>query len=125
MAGRPARFDDPEKLQEAVDAYFDFCGETGENYTLTGLALFLGYETRQSIYDQEERGDEFSYIIKKARLKVENNYELTLFTKNCTGAIFALKNMGWKDKSEIDNNHRFDQLPSINIVNATKGNTGD
>lgn len=113
MAGRPAKFDSEEDLQEAVDAYFDFCKEEGERYTLTGLALFLGFQDRQSLYDQENRGDGFSCIIKRARLKVENSYELALFSKNCIGSIFALKNMGWKDKQEIDNSHEFKNKPTI------------
>lgn len=33
---------------------------------------------------------------------VEMAYEHKLSTSNVTGAIFALKNMGWKDKSEMD-----------------------
>lgn len=33
---------------------------------------------------------------------VEMAYEHKLSSINVTGAIFALKNMGWKDKSEMD-----------------------
>jgi hypothetical protein len=33
---------------------------------------------------------------------VEMSYEQKLSSKDVTGAIFALKNMGWKDKSEMD-----------------------
>lgn len=70
-----------------------------EPITITGLCLFLGFDSRQSFYDYEKR-EEFSYIIKKIRLLVENRYELALGTKEVTGAIFALKNMGWRDKVE-------------------------
>lgn len=71
--------------------------------SLTGLALYLGFESRQSIYDYEKTS-EYSYTIKRARLMVEAAYEQALLSKYSTGAIFALKNFGWSDKMEIDNN---------------------
>jgi len=40
----------------------------------------------------------FSYIIKNAMLVVENSYEMS----GNNFDIFALKNMGWKDKHETD-----------------------
>lgn len=85
-------FNNAEDLQAKVDAYF----ETADKLTITGLALHLGFCDRQSLYDYEEK-EEFSCIIKKARLKVENGYEFNLHGNAPTGSIFALKNMGWKD----------------------------
>jgi hypothetical protein len=70
-----------------------------EPITITGLCLYLGFESRQSFYDYEKK-KEFSYIIKRARLLVENKYEKGLGGKEVAGAIFALKNMGWVDKVE-------------------------
>lgn len=100
MAGRPRIYETPEELQGAIDAYFLQIKVDKEPATVTGLALSLGFESRQSVYDYEENG-EFSYIIKNARLRVECEYEKRLSTaQSPTGAIFALKNMGWKDKSE-------------------------
>lgn len=97
--GRPPLFETADDLQKAVESYLE---ETPvEKYTITGLALSLGFESRQSFYDYEERG-EFSYIIKRSRLFVENAYELKLSGNNATGSIFALKNMGWKDKTEVE-----------------------
>jgi hypothetical protein len=69
--------------------------------------LHLGFASRQSFYDYEERG-EYSYIIKNARLRVEKGYELRLHGNNPTGSIFALKNMGWSDKQEIDQKTTFE-----------------
>ena len=86
----------PEKMLEAIDIYL----MDEEDYTITGLALALGFESRQSIYDYEKRED-FSYIIKRAKLYVENGYEKGLKTQYSSGSIFALKNMGWTDKQEI------------------------
>lgn len=96
-AGRPPIFDSADKMQDAIDDYFD-------NYqpvTITGLALHLGFESRQSFYDYEEK-PEFSYTIKRARARMEAYYENYLTSKNPTGAIFALKNFGWKDKTEVE-----------------------
>jgi len=103
MAGRPAHFETVEQLQELSDAYFSECSENMKAPTITGLALYLGFESRQSIYDYEKKDDEFSYTIKRNRLKVENSYEEHLLTREATGAIFALKNFGWNDKQEVQN----------------------
>lgn len=93
-------FTNPEDFELAYNHYFAQCEADEKPYTITGLALALGFESRQSFYDYE-KNPEFSYIVRKARLKVEQGYELRLFSGQPTGAIFALKNMGWKDKQEI------------------------
>ena len=94
--GRPPKFETPEQLEQACGEYIE---ANGLNLTITGLAMYLGFDSRQSLYDYEKR-PEFSYIIKAARLAVENSYEKSLRSVSVTGAIFALKNMGWRDKVE-------------------------
>jgi hypothetical protein len=96
--GRPAHYDTPEELRDSTLAFFDHCIEHNIKATITGLALYLGFSSRSSFDDYEERSEEFSYIIKRAKLAVENSYELSGQTID----IFALKNMGWKDKSELE-----------------------
>lgn len=110
MAGRPLKFQTVAELQEAIDAYFKsvddvfYTDKDGnkvhEPLTITGLALALD-TTRQTLMDYQER-DEFTDAIKKAKTKIENFAEKKIFTSNPTGAIFALKNYGWKDKQEVD-----------------------
>lgn len=95
--GRPAAYTDPGDLQAACEEYFAQDGKK----TITGLAYHLGFESRQSLYDYEQMG-QFSYIIKRAKMKVETMYEENLSGTTPTGSIFALKNMGWKDKTEQD-----------------------
>jgi DNA-packaging protein gp3 len=90
------KYETPEMLQEACDEYI--AANPGK-MTITGLAMWLGFCDRQSLYDYQKK-EEFSCIIKAARLAVENDYELALRSAACTGAIFALKNMGWRDKVE-------------------------
>ena len=99
MAGHPPIYDSPEKLQVAIDAYFD--NTPDKKQTITGLCLHLGFESRQSFYDYEKR-EGFSYTIRKARLRIETGYEELLKDGAGAGPIFALKNFGWSDKQEID-----------------------
>ena len=94
--GQPRKFKTASELQKACDDYFEKCEAEGKPYTITGLALGLGFCDRASIYDNEKI-PEYSHIIKSARLKVENGYELNLHHNNTTGSIFALKVMGWRD----------------------------
>lgn len=101
-------FDTPEEMQNVIDAYFASEGKK----TISGLAYHLGFESRQSFYDYENRED-YSYTIKRARLRIEMTYEQALQGNSCTGAIFALKNLGWKDKSEVE------QSGSVTNLNIT------
>jgi len=95
---RPRIWDNIEDLEKAIDEYFN---QWAGRVTITGLALHLGFESRQSIYDYEKNG-QFSYTIKKGRLRVENYYELNLLGDHTTGAIFALKNFGWADNQNVN-----------------------
>lgn len=111
--GVPPMYNDPQEMCEKINEYFDSLliekeDENGEKYvafsinpTITGVALYLGFSSRQSLYDYGQK-DDFSYIIKRLRLVIESSYEEMLHTKTSTGAIFALKNMGWKDKIETE-----------------------
>ncbi len=109
-------FETAEQLQEAIDKYFAegvtqrkvVVGPANNRRveeipvpTITGLCYDIGFESRQSFYDYEEK-PEFTYTIKRARLFIEKEYEEILQTVGGSAAIFALKNFGWKDKSEIE-----------------------
>jgi hypothetical protein len=67
-----------------------------EPATISGLALYLGFESRAS-FEEYERTGEFATALKRARLRVEAEYEKTLLGST-SGAIFALKNLGWLDR---------------------------
>lgn len=96
--GRPAKWDDAEAFEKKVEAYF---ADTEIVHTWTGLALYLGFESRQSLEDYKSK-EGFSYPIKKALLRIETKYEEALFSKNPAGPIFALKNFNWRDKQEVE-----------------------
>jgi hypothetical protein len=124
--GSPAFYKSPAEMAAKIEEYFASAspqvvdqGDDSEHpeprisqtITITGLALFLGFESRQSFYDYEKR-EEFSYLIKRARLVVENAYEENLHYKNPTGSIFALKNMGWDDRQHI----KHEGIPPQNVT---------
>lgn len=141
--GRPPFYTSVEDLQQKIDGYFEYIkGETqevvkGSKYneckgahvdiketifvrpperpTITGLALFLGFTSRQAIMNYEEK-PEFVDAIKTAKLRIEAAYEQAIFNGNAAGPIFALKNFGWTDKQEIDQNSKHSGEISIRWV---------
>ncbi len=116
--GRPAKFKTAEELETAIDAYFEKCQEKATPITMTGLALGLGFCDRQSLYDYQ-KNPEYSCLIKKALLMVENNYEISACSGNATGPIFVLKNMGWSDKQEIKQDITVSGSPQIGFADTT------
>lgn len=123
MAGRPPKYETTEELEKAIEGYFEgrkpemILDSGGEPLfdrkgnpifklnppSITGLAIHLGFVSRQSMYDYEQK-PEFSDTIKKARLRCENYAEEALMAGECAPAagIFVLKNFGWSDKQEIE-----------------------
>lgn len=109
-AGRPPIFETPEQMQEKADAFIDMSRGKNIPITIAGLCYELGFESRQSFYDYENN-PEFSYTVKRIRLFVESQYEINLSGTTPTGSIFALKNMGWKDKQETEHSGSIDTRP--------------
>ncbi len=116
--GRPPMYDNVKELEEKIHDYFNkgvkvrkvLIGKAPnqttikiEVPTITGLVIHLGFESRDAFYKYEKKV-EFRYTVKRARLFIECEYEEQLQHGNVVGAIFALKNMGWKDKTEQDLN---------------------
>ena len=127
--GRPVKYKTPQEMEEKIVEYFKSCEPKlmtyedddgieqpiiikGEPYykqeppTKSGLALFLGFADRQSLYDYEKKKD-FSCIIKRAKLALSEHHEKGLDKEKCTGHIFWLKCNGakepvneWNDKAE-------------------------
>lgn len=96
--GRPLKINSAKELEKLVDEYFS---QTNENkITITGLCLHLGL-TKETFYEYARR-EEYKHILNRARLMVENSYEMSLRENGRTGDIFALKNFGWRDKVEYE-----------------------
>ncbi len=97
-AGRPLKFKTPEELGAKIDEYFSVTPK--DEWTITGLAIAL--DTFRSVLCDYQEKDGFVDMVKKAKQRVENGYELDLKKHGRSGTIFALKNFDWKDKTETD-----------------------
>ena len=118
--GRPPVFESKEELEKKIEEFFKSCegsvleDETGkpvlDKYgnvikiderpeTVTGLALALGFKSRQSLIDYQGKA-EFSDTITRAKLRCEKYAEERLYDRDGNGgARFSLQvNFGWKDK---------------------------
>jgi hypothetical protein len=125
VQGRPPAYKTVEDMQRVIDKYFEDCNgeyitdaegnlmtdkygkpvKTKERpLTITGLALALGFTTRQALLNYEGKAD-FVDTIKKAKSKIEQYAEERLFDKDgVNGAKFNLSNnfKGWREKQEIE-----------------------
>ena len=123
--GRPPKYKTAKEIQEKIDKYFEECeGELlldendmplRDKYglpiykgvrppTITGLALALGFTSRQALLNYQAK-KEFVDTIMRAKTKVECYAEERLFDKDgANGAKFSLANNfeGWKEKKEIE-----------------------
>lgn len=102
MAGRPPKYSDPEELQAKIEEYEAECIEREKPMTFSGLAYALGFMERRSLNDYAKKSGPISTPIKRAMLRIEQDYEEGLREGSCTGNIFALKNRGWSDKTETE-----------------------
>jgi hypothetical protein len=109
---RPRVYDSPDELLKQIEQYFIDCLEAKERPTVTGLALFLGFASKQSLYDYE-KDDRFSYPIKRALTMIECELEKRLENQSVSGIIFALKNMGWTDKVQTEHSGEIKQTQII------------
>ncbi|MEO8887302.1 MAG: terminase small subunit [Mucilaginibacter sp.] len=66
--------------------------------TIAGLAFYLGFNSREQFESYESNG-KFAACIKRACLRIEEVYEKKLHQQS-SGVIFALKTLGWNEKSE-------------------------
>lgn len=125
--GRPPTYKTVEEIQEKIDQYFAQC-EGAEKVdadgnvltdkygkpimfgrkplTITGLALALGFTSRQALLNYQAKA-EFVDTITRAKTRIEQYAEERLFDKDgANGAKFSLANNfeGWKEKQQIDAN---------------------
>ena len=85
-----------QELEAAIDEYFERRQEVSVPPTVAGLALWLGFEDRQSIYDYKER-PAFSCTIKKAITRIEEYAEMQLLTGEGQIAGFDLRRLRRRD----------------------------
>lgn len=123
--GRPPMYKSVEEIQKKIDEYFIDCEgkplldaegnpmidkygnpiRTGVRpLTITGLALALGFTSRQALLNYQEK-EEFVDTITRAKAKVEQYAEERLFDRDgANGAKFSLANNfeGWREKQQIE-----------------------
>ena len=124
-------------MQEAADAYFADCegrpltdknGEIVLNKngspvivgahppTVTGLALWLGFKSRQSLLNYQHRTAAFNDVLTVAKSKCEEYAERRLFDRDgVNGAKFSLANnfKGWNGKPEQSADKSDKELPQL------------
>ena len=123
--GRPPFFESAEQMQKLIDAYFEECDgkpfldkdgtpmrnkygkiikDDRKPYTVTGLALALGFTSRQALLNYEGK-EEFVDTVKRAKARVEKYAEERLYDKDgANGAKFALANnfKDWSEKQSVE-----------------------
>ncbi|MFD0749668.1 hypothetical protein ACFQZS_05915 [Mucilaginibacter calamicampi] len=72
-----------------------------EPATIASLVFHLGFNSREE-FDAMEKKGLYAAILKRARLRVEAAYEKRLLQPSPSGAMFALKNMGWSEKADAE-----------------------
>lgn len=97
--GRPRKIESPETMDRLVDEYERKCRDEDRPITLTGMIRYLGLSSYQSL-DTYLEYPGFCESVKRAKQIVQRTYEERLHGNNPTGAIFALKNMGWSDRQQ-------------------------
>ncbi len=97
--GERRKFPTPDDLRLAFDKYFEETPD--EELTLTGLAFVFGSNQTLSDYLTLDKYKEYRPIIKEAKMRIELSYSKALRKSAKVGDIFALKNMGWKDRQEL------------------------
>ena len=122
--GSPPRYSSANEIQVIIDSYFNKCqGELlkdedgvpiydkhgqpviiGKPPTVTGLALALGFTSRQALLNYQDK-EEFVDTISIAKSRIEEYTEARLFDRDgVNGAKFSLTNnfKGWKDTQSVE-----------------------
>jgi len=103
MAGLAPFYKTVEEMQYKIDEYFENQDLFGKPYTITGLALHLGFSGRQGLFEYKAK-KQFTDTIARARTKVESYAESRLFDRDgARGAEFTLRcNYKWRDTETTD-----------------------
>lgn len=106
--GNPRRWKSAKVLQAAVDKYFDDCHQNQRVPSVAGLALALGYMSRQALErytdrENENNSDDYVVIITRAKLRIEEeNVQLAYNRDASPGARFVLQNgFNYSEKQDV------------------------
>lgn len=84
--------------------------------TVTGLALWLGFKTRQSLLNYQHRSKAYNDILTEAKSRCEEYAESRLYDRDgVNGAKFSLTNnfRGWREKPAEDNAEALGKLDEV------------
>jgi len=129
--GTRKRYETAEAIQQEIIKYFETCEQEKKRPTMTGLALSLGFQTRDALHKYRcQPGYEFAWeAIAFAKLKIEEYYEQALTdpkTANVAGVIFTLKNnFNWADRQEIKLDQRTIQLEGFKMKTINIDDSND
>jgi hypothetical protein len=113
---KPLKLTNPAEVDEKIQEYFARQDAAGRPYTVIGIANALGLYNRDDLYRYErmdfaedylktfgESLSRISDLLKRATAQCEEYVVETAITaKNPAGSIFIAKNMGYKDKTEVE-----------------------
>jgi hypothetical protein len=95
-----AKYKDAAALQKKIDDYFLLCEKDKKPPTQSGLMYHLDYNYWM-FYDLRDH-PKFSKVIERTIDRMTNVYEsLLIRSGNNGGAIFWLKNHGWRDQVDV------------------------
>jgi len=145
----PPSFVDSPDMVKKINSYFDFLdGEfhyedkpcktnndepapqrkvydrEPEPATLAGFALHLKFNSVQAFEDYVDIG-ELCETLRWGRLRIEAFYEKKLHAQSSTGAIFALKKMGWNDKPEPRPTEQIPKTIQVEVLNSGPAPAGN
>lgn len=99
MAGRRSAHS-KEGLKKAIDAYFKMNKKDPNQNTPAGLLLHL--KINKNMWNLYRGHPKLARICEDAMLKLEHFATVRLHEKGRSSEIFALKNFGWSDKTEVE-----------------------
>lgn len=93
------------------------CDREPEPATITGLAFHLGFSSRKALEQYEAKG-KYAEQVQRARLRIMADYEKKLHVTSSSGAIFALKSMGWNDHADNKLSDESNSRLKVEIINS-------
>lgn len=149
--GRPPKYTSVEEIENKIEQYFSSCegepllDDKGKRVvnkygypcwekapkppTITGLALALGFASRQALLNYQGK-KEFNDTITRAKARVEEYAESRLFDRDgSNGAQFSLRNnfKGWNDTEEkrLENEKEKLELEKMKVQSQIKEDSGE
>lgn len=99
-SGQKPKYDSPEQMFDKIAEYLKWEERSSKGkYTMEGCALYLGFNTRQSLHDYKKR-DGYSEVVERFMLFLQHYHAQRLtFPQGYMGSQFWLKNWGgYKDE---------------------------